>query len=171
MVRTKENSGWRPVQLPKDLVDQVEKIIKKDVIKKQGITSISQFISRTTNNALEKLEETGFKATTIKNDVIQIFDENLGDNGTLVSIKQNKNKLTCTICNSQDCSHVNYIWSLEAVAVDLEESGLIRTEKTCPKCGVIAKQIEIENIFGYRKNNDKKITQSWCKDCRIASKK
>jgi len=36
MVR-KSNSEWRPVQLPKDLVDEVERTIKTDMIKKKEL--------------------------------------------------------------------------------------------------------------------------------------
>ena len=147
----KDNSGWRPVQLPKDIVDEVEKIIKKDTIKKQGITSISQFISRTINEAVKEFEKTGFTTVTIKDNQIEIFDTNIGNRGMLISIHHIKNKLNCSKCNSKDCPHINYIWSIDHIADKLEDEGLVRTEKTCPKCGVIAKQTKIDDVFGYRK--------------------
>lgn len=34
----------------------------------------------------------------------------------------------------------------------------------CPKCGVVARDEEIEEVFGYRYAGTK--PQSWCKDCR-----
>ena len=167
----KNNLGWRPVQLPKDLVDEVEKIIKKDTIKKQGITSISQFIARTINDAIEAFEKTGFATITIKDKQIEIFDTNIGNKGTLVKIHHDKDKLNCSNCNSNDCPHINYIWSIEHIADELEGKGLIRTEKTCPKCGTMVKRSEIADVFGYRKINNKIITQSYCKECRNKSKK
>ncbi len=55
MVR-KTNSGWRAVQLPKELVDEIEVKLKLDVIKKHGITSISQFISRVISAEFDKID-------------------------------------------------------------------------------------------------------------------
>jgi len=37
----------------------------------------------------------------------------------------------------------------------------------CPKCGKIASEKEqVEQLFGFRMMNDKKIVQSQCKKCR-----
>ena len=81
MVRKKGNSGWRPVQLPKDLVDEVERVIETNEVKKEGVTSISQFISRTVSEALSKLESERLKHVNTYNDHVKIMDNRLGKIG------------------------------------------------------------------------------------------
>ena len=226
MVR-KSNSEWRPVQLPKDLVDEVERTIKTDMIKKEGITSISQFISRTVNDKIQELEQArfnvinthdnhlkildnkigklgqivsvyfkknndmlcdycnenncvhvqyakeiphmkqvmekptynNFRSVIVKDTYIEIFDDNIR-NGIPVKITYGDKKLHCEECESFNCNHVKHIWSIEHISDQLEEIGLVIMEKTCPKCGTVADKTEIDNLFGYRKSNDKIITQS-----------
>ena len=42
-----------------------------------------------------------------------------------------------------------------------------KIEATCPECGKKAKSIEqIEEAFGFRTIDEKKIPQSWCRNCR-----
>jgi len=36
----------------------------------------------------------------------------------------------------------------------------------CPNCRLIAKERDIEKKFGWRISNNKKILQSWCRNCR-----
>ena len=171
MVKKDIVSKWTTVRIRDELYNEIEKGLHKDIIKKQGISSISQFVTNAIAKQLEEMNRTGFKHVMLKDDTIEIFDENIGENGKLASIQQNKNKLICLECNSKDCPHTNYIWSIEHIANDLEEKGIDRKEKTCPKCGVIAKQEKIDEIFGYRKNNNRIITQSYCKECRNKRKK
>ena len=158
--------NWTTANIRTNLINEVKKIIESDIGKKNGFTNANQFIDWAVKEKVEELEKTGFRSITIKENVIEIFDANLGENGELVSIHQNKNKLNCLECNSKNCTHINYIWSIDHIAEKLEYDGFNRTEKICPKCGITAKEIQIENLFGYRKIKDKVFTQSHCKNCR-----
>ena len=164
MVKAKDN--WTTANIRVELINKVKKIIESDIGKKNGLTNANQFIDWAVKEKIEELERTGFKSVTIEGDIIQIFDENLGEYGELVTVIQNKNKLKCSKCNSNDCPHVNYIWVIDHIADRLEENGFVRTEKICPECGVVARELKIDDIFGYRKSNNQLITQSWCRNCR-----
>ena len=166
-----DSTKWRTVNVKKSLLTNIEKLLDKEKVQKLGITNMSQFIDLALKEKLEELEKTGFRSIVIEGNIIEIFDENLGNDGKLVIVNHDKNKLNCSECNSKDCPHTNYILSIDHISEKLEEKGLIRTEKTCPKCGVIAKQLEIDNIFGYRKNGTRTITQSHCRNCRTKHKK
>ncbi len=162
----KEVPNWNTIRVRESTYREIEKALNYDEVKKEGVSSITQFVTNAITKQLKELQKTGFKSVIINNDVIEIFDANINDDGMLVRIHHIKNKLSCLECNSNDCPHINYIWSIDHIADKLEGKGLIRTKKICPKCGVISKQSEIDDVFGYRKNKDKLITQSHCKKCR-----
>jgi|APSaa5957512535_1039671.scaffolds.fasta_scaffold05746_11 hypothetical protein len=113
MVR-KHKSDWRAVQLPKELVDEVEKIIDTSKIKKRGITSISQFISRLID---EELEHQRFTHENTYEDKVRIRDDKIGKLGDIVTIflKSDTKKGFCDYCESEDCIHVKYMWELPDV--------------------------------------------------------
>ena len=124
MVRKKGNSGWRPVQLPKDLVDEVERVIETNEVKKEGITSISQFISRTVSEELSKLESERFKHVNMYGDHVKIMDNKLGKIGRIVSVYFKKGgKPWCDYCRESDCIHVQYAWEIADVRKILGKYG------------------------------------------------
>ncbi len=122
MVRKKSNSGWRPVQLPKDLVDEVEKVIETSEVKKTGVTSISQFISRIID---DHLESSRFSHQNTYEDKVRILDNKIGKLGDIVTIflKEELKKGFCDYCESENCVHVKYMWELEDVVKILKKRG------------------------------------------------
>jgi len=119
---------------------------------------------------LEKLSDIGLKSLIVKDEYIEIFDKNIRK-GIPVKISYSDKKLYCTECESFNCNHVKYVWSVDHISSQLQERGLVTLEKTCPKCGTVAKETEINDLFGYRKSKGKIITQSWCRYCRTKHKK
>ncbi len=120
----KDNFGWRAVQLPKELVDEVAKMLQTDIVKKQGITSISQFISRTVSKELEKLEFKRMKHVNMYDDHVKIMDNKLGKLGRIVSVYFKKeNSPWCDYCEEPDCIHVQYAWEIADVRKILEKYG------------------------------------------------
>jgi len=157
--------NWTTANIRTILIKEVKKIIESDIGKKNGFTNANQFIDWAVKEKVEELEKKGFRSVTIKENIIEIFDENLGENGELVSIHHNKNKLNCLECNLHNCIHINYIWSINHIADRLEADGFDRTEKICPKCGITAKEIQIEKLFGHKKIKGKIFTHPYCKNC------
>jgi len=119
---------------------------------------------------LEKPNYVGLKSLIVKDEYIEIFDKNIRK-GIPVKITYDNKKLHCEECKSFNCNHIKYVWSVDHISSQLQERGLITLEKTCPKCGTVAKETEINDLFGYRKSKGKIITQSWCRYCRTKHKK
>ena len=121
----KSNSGWRPVQLPKDLVDEVERIVKTNRVKKQGVTSISQFIARTVNEELKKLESARMSRVNVYEDRARIMDDRIGKMGRIVSVYFKRGKGPwCDYCSEDDCVHVQYAWELPDARKILKRHGM-----------------------------------------------
>lgn len=119
---------------------------------------------------MEKPTYNNFRSVIVKDTYIEIFDDGIR-NGIPVKITYGDKKLHCEECDSFNCNHVKYVWSIEHISKQLEDRGLVILEKTCPKCGTVANKTEIEDLFGYRKSNNKIITQSWCRYCRTKQQK
>jgi len=134
MVR-KNSSEWRPVQLPKNLVDEVERTIQTDMIKKEGITSISQFISRTVNDKIQELEQKRFSHQNTYEDKVRILDNKLGRLGDIVTIflRDEKKDSFCDYCEQNDCIHVKYMWELPDVVKTLKKRGFASPYKELVK--------------------------------------
>ena len=145
----KDNSGWRPVQLPKYLVDEVEKIIKTHDVKKQGITSISQFISRLVNNEFEKLDELKEQRLIYMNtydDHLKILDNKIGKLGLILSVYFKKdNSMWCDYCNETNCVHVQYAKEIPHMKSNVREPVIEKQTHTNFR-SVIVKDTYIELI-------------------------
>ena len=124
----KTNSGWRPVQLPKDLVDEVEKVIETPEVKKTGVTSISQFISRIID---EHLESSRFSHQNTYEDKVRILDNKIGKLGDIVTIflRNDKKDGFCDYCEQNNCVHVKYMWELPDVVKILKDRGFLSPYK------------------------------------------
>ena len=121
----KPNYGWRPVQLPKDLVDTVESLLKTSRVKKQGITSISQFIARTVNEEILKLESFRMAKVSTYKDHVRIMDNKIGNVGRIVSVYFKKgNSSWCDYCDKANCIHVQYAWEIPAAKEMFEIHGM-----------------------------------------------
>ena len=117
MVRNKSNNEWRPVQLPKDLVDEVENLTKKIEVRKHGITSMSQFISRAVSEELKRMKKADrLSHVNMYDDHVKILDNGLDSVGRIVSVYFRKDSKTwCDYCESESCVHVQFSWEIPKV--------------------------------------------------------
>ena len=140
---------------------------KLDLLLKQ-IEKLEDHIMKTEFREIPSTNN-NFKSVIVKDTYIEIFDNDIR-NGIPIKITYDDKQLHCEECKFFNCNHIKHVWSIEHISNQLEKRGLTIIEKTCPKCGTIADKTDIDNIFGYRKDSGKTITQSWCRYCRTKSK-
>jgi len=103
--------GFRGVSIPKDLLDEVERLIKENP--HYGYRTIADFIV----DAIRwKIQQMGLRLPTwsiiekTENEII-LWD---GREGTFVKVMRTPDGLRCTYCDSRRCDHVRYAESIES---------------------------------------------------------
>lgn len=116
---------WRTVNVKKALLEQIEKIINSEEVKKEGITNTSQFIDSALKEKLEEIEQKRFAHQNTYDDKVRILDNKIGKMGDIVTIflKDESKKGFCDYCESENCVHVKYMWELEDVVKILKKRG------------------------------------------------
>ncbi len=116
---------WRTVNVKKALLEQIEKIINGEEVKKEGITNTSQFIDSALKEKLEEIEQKRFAHQNTYDDKVRILDNKIGKIGDIVTIflKDELKKGFCDYCESENCVHVKYMWELEDVVKILKKRG------------------------------------------------
>lgn len=119
------SDNWRTVNVKKVLLEQIEKIVNSDEVKKEGITNVSQFIDSALKEKLEEIEQKRFAHQNTYDDKVRILDNKIGKIGDIVTIflKDELKKGFCDYCESENCVHVKYMWELEDVVKILKKRG------------------------------------------------
>ena len=133
-------------------------------------TEQNELIFESSENSLEKLycKECGNSASGIE-EIKRIFE--IENDSDLVQSLENKDWKSlpqiCKVCQSLETNFdVNSISQVQNISSNSNDI----IEKQCPKCGKTAQNERIETEFGYRMVNDKKIPQSYCRECRSEKK-
>jgi len=119
------SDNWRTVNVKKVLLEQIEKIVNSDEVKKEGITNVSQFIDSALKEKLEEIEQKRFAHQNTYDDKVRILDNKIGKMGDIVTIflRDELKKGFCDYCESDNCVHVKYMWELEDVVKILKKRG------------------------------------------------
>ena len=118
-------SDCRTVNVKKVFLEQIEKILQYEEVKKEGIINTSQFIDYALKEKLEKLAQKRMSHVNIYDDHVKIMDNHLDKIGRIVSVYFKKGKNSwCDYCESANCIHIQYAWKIPSVRSVLEELGL-----------------------------------------------
>jgi len=119
------SDNWRTVNVKKVLLEQIEKIVNSDEVKKEGITNVSQFIDSALKEKLEEIEQKRFAHQNTYDDKVRILDNKIGKMGDIVTIflRDEFKKGFCDYCESESCVHVKYMWELKDVVKILKKKG------------------------------------------------
>lgn len=119
------SDNWRTVNVKKVLLEQIEKIVNSDEVKKEGITNVSQFIDSALKEKLEEIEQKRFAHQNTYDDKVRILDNKIGKMGDIVTIflRDELKRGFCDYCESENCVHVKYMWELEDVVKILKKRG------------------------------------------------
>ena len=118
--------NWKTVPLKAGLLDEVERIIQVDALKREGITNMSQFVDAAVKEKIDKFERKRFNHINMYEDHVKILDNDLEKIGRIVSVYfKDGQKAYCDYCNEHICVHIQFAWELPDVRKILEERDLV----------------------------------------------
>ena len=121
--KTKEN--WVTTKVRRTLEYEIEKALRGDEAKKEGLTNKAQFVDYAIRELLTRLEVERMSHLNMYDDHVKILDNRLGKLGRIVSVYFKRDgKPYCDYCGRIDCVHVQYAWELPEAKKVLERYGL-----------------------------------------------
>ena len=121
--KTKEN--WVTTKVRRTLEYEIEKALRGDEAKKEGLTNKAQFVDYAIRKLLTRLEVERMSHLNMYDDHVKILDNRLGKLGRIVSVYFKRDgKPYCDYCKETDCVHVQYAWELPEAGKVLERYGL-----------------------------------------------
>ena len=117
--------NWKSVTIKAGLVEEVERIIQVDAMKREGITNMAQFIDAAVKEKLEKFERKRFNHVNMYEDHVKILDNGLEEIGRIVSVYfKDGQKAYCDYCEEHICVHIQFAWEIPDVRRILVERNL-----------------------------------------------
>lgn len=106
---------WKTVNVKKVMMDEVERMLQTDAIRKEGITNMSQFVDLALREKLERLERKRFDHINMYDDHVKILDNKLDRVGRIVSVYFRDTRAWCDYCDEHMCVHIQYAWEIPDV--------------------------------------------------------
>ena len=121
--KTKEN--WVTTKVRRTLEHEIEKALRSDEAKKEGLTNKAQFVDYAIRELLTRLEVERMNHLNMYDDHVKILDNRLGKLGRIVSVYfKRDDRSWCDYCEEPDCVHVQYAWEIPEAKKVLEGHGL-----------------------------------------------
>jgi Arc/MetJ-type ribon-helix-helix transcriptional regulator len=119
---------YTTVRLPKELMEEVDKILKRGVM---GYKSRAEFIKEAMREKLrtiprEILEQLSLEHFNLSEDGVRVLDRSLTNEhskGRIIDIYFKPENAWCEFCESTSCKHVEFALSLPQVQKILREKG------------------------------------------------
>ena len=119
---------YTTVRLPKELMEEVDKILKRGVM---GYKSRAEFIKEAMREKLrtiprEILEQLSLEHFNLSEDGVRVLDRSLTNEhskGRIIDIYFKPENAWCEFCESTSCKHVEFALSLPEVQKILREKG------------------------------------------------
>ena len=117
---------YTTVRLPKELIEDIDKILRKGVM---GYKSRAEFIKEAIREKLrtiprEILEQLSLEHFNICEEGVRVLDRNLDKpRGRIIDIYFKPENAWCEYCESTSCKHVKFALSLPEVQKILKEKG------------------------------------------------
>ena len=106
---------WKTVNVKKAMMDEVERMLQTDAIRKEGITNMSQFVDLALREKIERLERKRFDHVNMYDDHVKILDNKLDRMGRIVSVYFRDARAWCDYCEEHMCVHIQYAWEIPDV--------------------------------------------------------
>jgi len=127
-VRLMSTDEYTTVRLPKELIEEIDKILKHGVM---GYKSRAEFIKEAIREKLrtiprEILEQLSLEHFNLDEHGVRILDRSLANEhskGSIIDVYFKPENAWCEYCESTDCRHVKFALSLPEVRKILREKG------------------------------------------------
>ena len=106
---------WKTVNVKKAMMDEVERMLRTDAVRKDGITNMSQFVDLALREKIERLERMRFEHINMYEDHVKILDNKLGRAGRILSVYFRDSRAWCEYCDEHMCVHIQYAWEIPDV--------------------------------------------------------
>ena len=115
-------ADWQTANVKKGLMEEVERLLKLEVVRREGITNMSQFVDAALKEKIAKMETKRFDHVNMHEDHVKILDNNLEKHGRIVSVYFRDEQAWCDYCEEHFCVHIQYAWEIPEVRRVLENS-------------------------------------------------
>ena len=117
-----KNPNWRPVQLPKELVRDLETFADSGISKALGFTNKSQLAAFAIREFLSKYSDylSIYQITDFSEDKITLIDH--AENKT-INLKHDGKYLRCDVDNENYCDHIKFVLMCPAVLKAVKKFG------------------------------------------------
>ncbi|MDE0265566.1 MAG: hypothetical protein OXK17_00850 [Thaumarchaeota archaeon] len=106
---------WKTVNVKKVMLDEVERMLRTDAVRKDGITNMSQFVDLALREKIERFERMRFEHINMYEDHVKILDNKLGRAGRILSVYFRDTRAWCEYCDEHMCVHIQYAWEIPDV--------------------------------------------------------
>ena len=106
---------WKTVNVKKAMMDEVERMLRTDAVRKDGITNMAQFVDLALREKIERLERMRFEHINMYDDHVKILDNKLGRTGRILSVYFRDTRAWCEYCDEHMCVHIQYAWEIPDV--------------------------------------------------------
>ena len=112
---------WKTINVKRGLMEEVERLLQSTMVKREGITNMSQFLDAAIKEKIIKVETKRFDHVNMYEDHVKILDNNLEKHGRIVSVYFRGTRAWCDYCEEHICVHIQYAWEIPEVRRVLEK--------------------------------------------------
>ena len=124
MVKTapKKQTNWKPIQLPKELVRDLETFADSGISRALGFTNKSQLAAFAIRDFLSKYSDylSVYQLTDVSEKKITLIDH---EENKVVTIKPNGEWLQCNIDKERYCEHIKFVLMCPTVLKVVKKMG------------------------------------------------
>lgn len=120
----KARPNWDKVNVPKPMSELVEKYLQTEIAKQRGLKSKSDVAAEGIKMLLERdgmyTQRPRFQHLNMYEYHVKVIDNEIG---RIASIYFKDNTIFCDICDTNECIHIDFTFTIPDVVKILEEKG------------------------------------------------
>ncbi len=106
---------WKTAAVKRGLIDEIERLLKTQTVRNEGITNVSQFVDLALRDKIATVRKKRFEHVNMYEDHVKILDNNIGKDGRIISVYFNNEWPWCEYCEEDVCVHIQYAWEIPEV--------------------------------------------------------
>jgi hypothetical protein len=128
-----DSKGWRSVELPENLVAEVEELMKEKYERRPAPVALGQFIGDLIQESIEKARASEIYSSILEDYAIEQECIYIKDNSRDVVAElrfKDGADLYCNIDGAKNCVHIGYAWSIPAVQKLIWDKNIPKSRKS-----------------------------------------